>query len=70
MDTFILTWGEGPPLKNEVAPRVQPRSDMKVLSRLAFHPNNITLTVWVAYAARRRLRRKRAGSRWPAETAK
>lgn len=69
MDTFILTRGEGPPLGNDIAPRLEPRGDKKGLCRLAFNPNDITLTVWPAYAARRRLRRKRAGSRWPVEVA-
>lgn len=34
---------------------------------LGLHRDDTTLTVWAAYAARRRLRRKRAGSRWPEE---
>ena len=67
MKNFFMTRGEGPPLENEIASRLQPRGDGKGLCRLAFDPNDITLTVWVAYAARRRLRRKRPGSRWPAE---
>ena len=29
--------------------------------------DNTNLSRWAAYVARRRLRRKRAGSRWPAE---
>ena len=34
---------------------------------LGLQRDDTTLTVWAAYAARRRLRRKRSGSRWPAE---
>lgn len=67
MKTFFLTRGEGPPLENEIASRLEPRGDEKGLCRLAFNPNDTTLTSWAAYAARRRLRRKRSGSRWPAE---
>lgn len=32
-----------------------------------FNLSDITLIVWVAHAARHRLRRKRAGSHWPVE---
>lgn len=67
MAAFILIHGEGPSLANEIAPRLEPQGNEKVLCRLAFNANDSTLTSWVAYAARRRLRRKRLGSRWPAE---
>lgn len=67
MNAYLLTWGEGPPLENEIAPRLAPRGDEKGLSRLAFNRNDTTLTSWAAYAARRRLHRKRVSGRWPAE---
>ena len=67
MDSFIQTWDSGPPLENEIAPRLAPRGDVKGLSRLTFNRNDTTLTSWAAYAARRRSRRKCSNSRWLAE---
>ena len=67
MNAFFLSRGEGPRLENEIASRLQPRGDGKGLCRLAFNPNDITLVICAAYAARRRLCRKHSGSRWPAE---
>lgn len=67
MNAFILTKGGGPPQERETPP-VARQGFGNARAWTGLERNDITSnTRWAAYAARRRLRRKRAGSAWPAE---
>ena len=66
MATVNIRAGAPPGQKDEAPPVA--RQGFEVCMGLAAHLNDSTIRArWAAYAARRRLRRKRSDSRWPAE---
>lgn len=65
--TAVTIRAGAPPGQKDEAPPVA-RQGFEVCMGLAARLNDSTIrTRWAAYAARRRLRRKRAGARWPSE---
>jgi len=59
-----------PPGRNEERPTGQGQAFLECMGLGTRSKDATTVfTRWAAYTARRRLRRKRAGCRWPAEVA-
>ena len=72
MGAFILAWGEGPPLENDDAQAGKGlRIGVSQTNGVGLQRDDITAELRMRrYAERRRERRERSGSRWPAEVVK